>query len=201
MSKDCSNIQKSLKWCEGTPSLPGIRRRLYYIAKSLILAWPKLPVDERGRVTGVKYVGDFTLEADAKWHCIDVLPASSQLTSEAQGELPSQTQLNKLTAFHPGVGEEATAASAYLNNSDNVFLVETMAGDFRVVGSDLYTGKTTVAQDLGQGPTGTAGTTISAEASDVVASPFYAGKIEAEDGDFMADGSPLSEAADVRGDE
>ena len=29
-------MQKSLSWCQGTPELPGIKRRLYYIAKSLI---------------------------------------------------------------------------------------------------------------------------------------------------------------------
>ena len=192
MAKDCSNIQKSLKWCEGTPSYPGIRRRLYYIAKSMILKWPALPKDEKGRITGVAYTGSFTLQSDAKWHCIDVIPGKSQLTSEAQGEYPSQTQLNKLTAVHPGVGEEASAASAYMNNSDNVFLVEGMDGRFRVVGSELYEGKTTVAQDLGQGATGTASTTISAEASDAVVAPFYVGKVETEDGDFMADGSEIS---------
>lgn len=65
----------------------------------------------------------------------------SQLTSEAQGELPSQTQLNKLTAVHPGVGAEASAAAAYLNNNDNVFLVEDMKGKYRVVGSEAWTTK------------------------------------------------------------
>ena len=113
------------------------------------------------------------LKADAKWKYIDILPEKSQLTSEAQGELPSQTQLNKLTAVHPGVGEEASAASAYLNNNDNVFLVENMKGKFRVVGSEAWTTKTTVAQDLGQGATGTTSTTISVEATDECPAPFY----------------------------
>lgn len=96
--------------------------------------------------------------------------------------MPSQTQLNKLTAVHPGVGEEASAAAAYINNTDNVFLVEDMKGKYRVIGSERWDTKSTVAQDLGQGATGTASTTINAEASDVVPAPFYAGTIELEDG-------------------
>ena len=27
-----AGLQKSLAWCQGTPELPGIKRRLYYIA-------------------------------------------------------------------------------------------------------------------------------------------------------------------------
>lgn len=178
---NCTSIQKSLAWCQGTPEYPGIKRRIYYIAKSAIAKWPKLPTDNLGRPTAAIYEGNFTLLADQKWHFIDVLPDKCQVTSEAQGELPSQTQLNKLTAVHPGVGEEASAAAAYINNTDNVFLVEDMKGKYRVIGSDRWETKSTVAQDLGQGATGTASTTINAEASDVVPAPFYNGKIELED--------------------
>ncbi len=180
--KNCSStFQRSLSWCQGTPEYPGIKRRIYYIAKSAIAKWPTLPTDEAGRPTAAVYEGSFVLKADHKWHHIDVLPDKCQVTSEAQGELPSQTQLNKLTAVHPGVGEEASAAAAYINNTDNVFLVEDMKGKYRVIGSDRWETKSTVAQDLGQGATGTASTTINAEASDVVPAPFYTGKIELED--------------------
>ena len=112
MAKTCTSLQKSLGWCQGTPELPGVRRRIYYTSKGDIAQWPTLPRDENGRVTAATYTGSFTLKADAKWKYIDILPEKSQLTSEAQGELPSQTQLNKLTAVHPGVGAEASAASA-----------------------------------------------------------------------------------------
>ena len=189
---ECLNIQKSLGWCQGTPELPGVKRRIYYLAKSEILTWPTLSRDDlQGRVINAVYTGNFVLKADIKWKYIDILPDKSQLTSEAQGEVPSQTQLNKLVAVHPGVGEEATAAAAYLNNSDNVFLVEDMKGKFRVVGCDKWTTKTTVAQDNGQGATGTTSTTISVEATDEVPSPFYPGLIETEDGDIMGDGSAV----------
>ena len=184
MAKTCTSIQKSLAWCQGTPELPGIKRRLYYIAKSLIVKFPGLPRDENGRAISSVLDGSFELAADATWKYIDILPDKSQLTSEAQGELPSQTQLNKLVAVHPGVGAEASAAAAYINNTDNVFVVEDMKGNYRVVGSDKWTTKSTVAQDLGQGATGTTSTTISVEATDEVPAPFYVGTLETEDGDI-----------------
>lgn len=185
--KTCLNIQKSLGWCQGTPELPGIMRRLYYIAKSAIVKWPTLKRDADGkRCIGAVLEGDFELAADEKWRYIDILPDKSQLTSDPQGELPSQTQLNKLTAVHPAVGEEASAAAAYLNNADNVFLVQDMRGNWRVVGSERWLTKTTVAQDNGQGATGTTATTIAVEATDEVPSPFYSGVIETEDGDINA---------------
>lgn len=187
-AKTCSALQKSLGWCQGTPELPGVKRRIYYLAKSEIVGFPKLPRDEHGRATSAIYEGDFTLKADAKWKYIDILPDKSQLTSEAQGELPSQTQLNKLVAVHPGVGPEASAAAAYINNTDSVFVVEDMKGNFRVVGCDKWNTKATVAQDLGQGATGTTSTTINVEACDEVPAPFYVGTLETEDGDIDCSG-------------
>ena len=184
MAKNCSPLQQSLAWCMGTPELPGIRRRIYYISKNLIARWPAYVRDANLRSKTAALSGSFLLVADAKWKYIDILADKSQLTSEAQGEIPSQTQLNKLTAVHPGVGPEATAAACYLNNSDNVFIVEDMKGFFRVVGSEKWITKTTVAQDNGQGPTGTTSTTINVEATDEVPAPFYSGIIATEDGDI-----------------
>ena len=182
MATNCTSILKSLAWCQGTPELPGIKRRIYYIGKDQIVKWPTLAHDNRGRLTAAAYAGNFVLAADANWKYIDILPDKSQLTSEAQGEYPSQTQLNKLTAVHPGVGVEASALAAYVNNNDCIFLVETVRGKYRVVGSEAWQVKSTVAQDLGQGPTGTTSTTLSVEATDECPAPFYYGKIETEDG-------------------
>lgn len=184
MATKCTSIQKSLGWCQGTPELPGVKRRIYFIAKSFILSFPQLPRDELGRSTSAVLTGDFVLMADATWKYIDILPDKSQLTSEAQGELPSQTQLNKLVAVHPGVGQDASAAAAYINNTDNVFIVEDMKGNYRVLGNDKWTTKATVAQDLGQGATGTTSTTINVEATDEVPAPFYVGKLDTEDGEI-----------------
>ena len=178
----CSTIQQSLAWCQGTPELPGIKRRIYYISKDQIVAWPSLTYDALGRLTSAAYSGSFVLAADATWKFIDILTDKSQLTSDPQGEFPSQTQLNKLVAVHPSVGVEASALSAYVNNNDCVYLVETVRGKFRVVGSEKWQVKSTVAQDLGQGATGTTSTTLNVEATDECPAPFYYGEIVTEDG-------------------
>lgn len=172
-SNTCDIVQNSLDWCEGRTVLPGIKRRLYFIKKSDIADWPLLDEDTQS------YSGSFTLVADAYWKHIDILADKSQLTSEAQGEYPSQTQLNKLTAVHPGVEEEVNQAIPGLNNCDNVYLVPTTSGKWRVLGNKTWQGKTTVAQDLGQGPAGTASTTISVEHTDRTPCPFYNGSIVA----------------------
>lgn len=178
----CTNLQQSLAWCEGTPEYAGIRRRLYYINKNSIVAWPTLPADEKGRVTAATYQGSFTLAEDATWKFIDIIPDKSQLTSEPQGEYPSQSQLNKLVAVHPGIGPDASAAAAYLNNSDNVFIVQDAKGRYRVVGSEPWQATTTVNQDNGQGSAGAASTTINVDAPDKVPAPFYEGEIVTDDG-------------------
>lgn len=182
----CSkSLNKSLRWCEGTVSMPGIKKRIYYISKSYIANWPQLAKDSTtGRLSNGVYQASFALEADRKWKFIDILADKSQLTSEPQGEAPSQTQLNKLVAVHAGVDYEASHLASCLNNDDLVFLVEDQAGFTRVVGSENWPTKTTVNQDNGQGATGNTSTTITVEATDVMPSPFYIGQIKTDDGDI-----------------
>ncbi len=190
---NCSSILQSLEWCQGKPELPGIKRRLYYISKNDIVAWPQLPVDNNGRPTSAVLQGNFTLASDTTWKHIDVLPDKSGVTSEPQGEVPSQTQLNKLTAVHPSTDEEATAATAFINNSDCVFIFEQMNGKYRVIGNEMWNTVSTVNQDLGQGATGTKSTTIEASVSDIIAAPFYEGEIVTEDGTINASATPTAE--------
>lgn len=182
MPNTCDSLQKSVDWCEGTPVLPGIRKRLYYINKKLIVQWPTLTKNSIGQATNATYTGNFTLAEGAVWQFIDILPDKSTHTSEPQGEYPSMTQLNKLTVVHPGTGEDATVLASAMNNSNNVFICETADGKFRVTGSEMYDIKCTVNQDLGQGATGTASTTINVEATDIIPAPFYTGEIETAEG-------------------
>lgn len=179
---NCTPLMGSLNWCEGKPVLPGIRRRLYYTAKSNITKWPTLQVDEFGRATSATLQGSFEMASETVFNYIDVMVDKSGLTSEAQGEKPSQTQLNKLVAVHPAVDESATMAAAYLNNNDVVCIVQDMDGKYRVIGNEKWASKSTVAQDNGQGATGTASTTINIEHTDVIPAPFYTGTIVTADG-------------------
>lgn len=178
----CTHLIKSLGWCQGTPVTPGLKKRVYYILADQILGWPKLPVDERGRPTGARYVGNFVLAEGAKRQYIDHLSSKAEFKSEVQGEVPSQTFKETVTIVHPGIGEEAAEATAALLNAAVIFLVEDMMGDIRVVGCDKWEATATTSRDNGQGPTGTAGTTITLEASDVVDCPYYGGEIVTEDG-------------------
>ena len=106
--KKCMGLQESIGWCEGTPEPAGIRRCAYYISMADCLNHPKIPVDEDGRPTSSVLTGQFVLAADRTFKYIHFLPEKSQFQSDPQGDYPNQTQLDKLTMVHPGVGPEAT---------------------------------------------------------------------------------------------
>lgn len=178
----CDNIQKSLAFCQGRPVRPGIKRKAHIIPKTAIVKFPELPVDDLGRPTSAKLNGSFVLAEDTYFNSIEHLANKAEFKSETQGEYPSQTLKNTVTLVFPGIDAEAAYASGFLLNSDNVVIVEDMYGNYRVVGSELYETVTTYARDSGQGPTGTAGTTMVFEASDIIDCPFYSGEIVTADG-------------------
>ncbi len=182
--KKCMGLQESIGWCEGTPEPAGIRRRAYYISMADCLNHPKIPVDEDGRPTSSILTGQFVLAADKTFKYLDFLPEKSQFQSDPQGDYPNQTQLDKLTMVHPGVGPEATNACVYINNTRCFFLFQDKKGRWRLVGNPDFESKNTVAQDLGQGVTGSTSTTIAVEASNLVSAPFFNGVILTEEGEI-----------------
>lgn len=192
MNTRCPNLQKSMAWCDGMPQYPGIRRRVYFTSKSQIVKYPSLARDDFGRPTTSVLTGNFELAADAKWQYLDINVDKSTVTSEPQGEAPSQTQLNKATFVHNGVTADATAAAGYINNSDLVYVYQDMKGNFRVLGNDRWSTKSTVNQDQGQG-TNAASTTINVEVTDEIAAPFYVGTLDTEDGEIDCSNTPAGE--------
>lgn len=189
--ENCNPLTASIGWCEGTTVLPGIRRRLYYVSKAVVVSCPRPDF-----TNGTNVITDnITLAADCYWRYIDVLVNKSGITSEAQGEYPSQTQLNKLVAVHPGVDPKSAMAAAYINNNDCLFLVQDMEGRFRLIGNTLYPSKATVAEDGGQGATGTPGTTINVEATDTMPAPYYNGLIQTAD-DEIVQNAPSTQATE-----
>lgn len=179
----CFSSLKALNWCQGTPVTPGVKRRAYIISTSQVVGWPTLTKDTLGRPTSATYTGDFSLAEGSKWLSLDHIANKAEFKSETQGEEPSKTFKVTATLVHPGIGPEAAAATAALIGSRVVALVEDMNGRFRVVGCELYDGAAaTASRDNGQGATGTAGTTITLEADDIVDAPFYEGAIETEEG-------------------
>lgn len=181
-NNNCQSIVKSMGWCQGKTVKPGIRRRMFLIAADQILKWPTIKRDTLGRVTSSVMQGSFQLVEGAKWAKIEHLPAKAEFKSETQGEYPSQTFKVSGKFVHPGVGEEAADATASLLNTNAVGLVEDMDGRFRVIGSEDYDSVITSQRDNGQGPTGTAGTTVNMEASMEADAFFYEGEIVTEDG-------------------
>lgn len=183
--KNCTWLQKSLDWCEGRPEWAGIRRRIYYTAKSNILIYPDLSTDQLGRPTHAVLQGDFELKEGAFFHYIDILPEKSQVTSESQGEYPSQSSLDKATFVHPGVGEDAKSLAAYCHNSNNIYIFEDINGRASVLGCEEFPVKSAVAIDYGQGPAGSTATTLTVEATNKVPTPRYVGKIKTNAGEIQ----------------
>lgn len=180
----CKGIQKTIGWCIGTPEIGGVRRSAYYICISDIVQQAQIPKDAKGRPTSATLTGQYAFAADCVAQRIDIDPAKSRYQSEAQGECPGQTQLDKLTLYHPSVSPEATAACCYINNSPCIFFFQDTQGRWRVCGNLDLPIKNTVTQDGGEGVTGSPNTTISVESTNLVAFPYYTGKIETVDGEI-----------------
>ena len=188
MTKCNSKIYSSLRYCNGKPSLPGIKKAVYFISADEIVKWPKLPdIDDAASMADIAVlVGDFGLAADAKWKRIDVLTTDSDISSESQSDAPSKTFLNKVNLKHAGRNEEATGFCRLANSDNLIYLVEQRDGGFRVVGNNMFETNTKPSQASGAKETDTSGTTIAVEVTDVCPAPFYKGKIETEDGDIDA---------------
>lgn len=184
-TNNCTNaaLYSSLPYCKGKTILPGIRSRLYYIAKRDIVKWPVLP-DTAESAMGelAAYTGDFTLAAEKKWNFIDIVDNKGKIESESQGDFPARTFINKISLVHPETDEEATGFARQANADDFVYLVQTRNGKFRVLGNESFRTDTKPKQDSGEGVSGDFGTTIEIEVTDVCPAPFYTGEIATDEG-------------------
>lgn len=179
----CFSTLRDMKYCQGTPVTPGVKRRAWFISVGAIVDWPKIPVDDYDRPTSSVYAGAFKLAEGEKWRPLDHLSGKAEFKSETQGEEPSRTFKVTGTFIHPKIDEDAATAATSLINTRIVVLVEDMRGKYRVIGCEKYDGAlVSPSRDNGQGATGTAGTTISVEADDPVETPFYTGPIDTEEG-------------------
>lgn len=178
----CTSILKNIPWCEGKPVKPGIRRRIYIVAKADVATYPTLERDELDRPVSATYKGNFVLVEGKKWNYVDHLPDKAEPKSDPQGEFPSQTFNNQLTVVCPDVGPEATAAISPFLNTEVIALAEDMYGRYRVFGNKDYGARVAPSQALGQGATGTSATTLAITAADECSMPFYEGEIPTDDG-------------------
>ena len=183
------NLYDSVRFCDGTTVMPGVRRKAYFISQDNIVKYPELPKlsDEEVQMGELAtYVGDFTLAADAKFKVIDLDDSASNVTCESQGEKPSKSFLNKATFKHPGKGEVATGFARLANASNLLFIYQERDGAFRVIGNQMFSTNVKPTQESGAKETDASGTTLNIEVSDVAPAPFYKGVIKTDEGDIDA---------------
>ncbi len=202
MATTCNTagLYASLEYCKGESMVPGVKTKVYAIAKASIAKWPTLPavsdIAEGGDISkAATYTGDFTLAADKKWVYIDTLDNTGEITWETQGDKPCRTFLNKFTISHPRIDGTAAAFQRMALSDDLVYLVQQRDGKFRVLGNDMFDTDTKPKGSSGKEATsaGDMGSQFEIEVTDVCPAPFYPGKIETEDGDISGeDGSPVA---------
>ena len=174
----------NLDWTDGSMSVPGIYKILYFIEKSKITAFPTFAANPATAADEVTYIGDFTLAAQAVWKKIDCIDIKTDVVSEAQGEIRSVSSNNKMTIKTSLTNEEASAFAKLGNNTDLVYIFrEKTSGKYRVCGSEMFTTFTRTSVAIGSDPTGESGQTIEVESTDFMPFPFYNGAIVTEDGD------------------
>ncbi len=185
--KDCAsvNLYESLNFCKGETTLPGLRPQAYYIPKSQIAKYPKLPklTDEditMGKIS--TYDGDFSLAADSVFLRIDILDTASNVTAASQGEKPSKTFLNSSTLKYAGTNEDATGFARMANSDDILYVVRQRDGKFRVIGNEMFETNTNPGQDSGMAVTDASGTTLEISVTDICPAPFYVGKLKTAEG-------------------
>ncbi|WP_300770693.1 hypothetical protein [uncultured Bacteroides sp.] len=194
MATTCENngLYETLDWCPGQTVLPGIKSKIYVVPKAWITTWPKLPAIKgaENMAALATYKGDFVLAADKKWQRIEAFSKKSNISSESQGEDPSKTFLNKATILYAGTDAAATGFCRQANIDQLVYAIPQRDGKYRILGSESFDINTKPSQASGEGDTGTGGTTLEIEATDICPSPFYAGTLDTVDGKISgADGS------------
>ncbi len=193
------DLYKSVKRCPGTRITPGVRARILFIPKSQILAWPTLPTTITDKNTDMSelatYSGNFTLAADAKWHVMDLVSQKSNISAETQGEAPSATILNKGEFIVGGTDADISGWGSLAINEPIITAVQEPDGRFRILGCEAYDPKVTFAQASGTAVSDSKTSTVSVEATDFCAAPFYPGKLETDDGDIKgSDGSEWTDS-------
>lgn len=192
---DCTSksLYDSIEACPGQKVLPGIRRRLYYIPKSWIAAFPTLSDADANGATMEKLAqleGDFTLVADKFWKSIDLKDEASNVTFESVGEVGSKSFNNQANAIISGMKDAVKGFARQVNNDDLVYLYQQRDGTFCLLGNEMFSTNTSPSGDTASEATGAITTTFAIQVYDECPVPTYKGKImldathyiDAEDG-------------------
>lgn len=182
---DCTvNTQyDSIEACPGKKVIAGVKRRVYYIPKTDIAGWPTLPdlgsADAKTMEALAKYVGNFTLKADATWKFFDLKDNSSNVTWETAGELGSQIINNQASMVLAGSSAAIAGFSRQAINDDLVFVYQEKDGAFRVLGNkDISATDVKSSGDSGSEITGAKTSTFAVQVYDECPAPYYEGTLK-----------------------
>ena len=177
------NLYASIEACPGQKTIPGIRRRLYYIDKKSIAAFPKLgDLDDTPAPTDMaalaKLKGDFTLQGDAVFNFIDLKDDASNVTFETVGEDGSKLFNNQANAIVTGMSDDVKGFARQAVKDDLVFVYQDRAGKFCVLGNEMFKLHVTPSGDTGSEATGTITSTFAIQVYDECPVPTYTGKLK-----------------------
>ncbi len=188
MTCTTKSVYASVEACPGQRSLPGVRRRVYYINKNDIAAWPTLPTVDTENVTMAAlaaYVGDFTLAADKYFQFLDLKDEASNATFETVGEPGSKLFNNQCNAIITGISDAVKGFCSQAVNDDNIYIFQQRDGKFCVLGNDMFKCNSSPSGDTGTEPTGAITTTVGIQVYDVCPIPTYVGKLQLSATQYM----------------
>lgn len=195
MNPNCStkSIYESVEACPGQRNLPGVRRRLYYIPKAEIAAWPTLPNVDTANVQMkdlAAYTGDFTLQGEKYFKFIDLKDEASNVTFEPVGEDGSKLYNNQANAIVSGMPDEIKGLARQALNDDLVYVYQQRDGKFCVLGNEMFKTHTSPSGDTAAEATGAVTTTFAIQVYDECPVPTYKGKLMLSATEYMdcADG-------------
>lgn len=191
MACTASQVYGSIEACPGKKSLAGIRRRLYYIEKAAVVAFPSLPdIDGNDMAALAVLSGQFTLAADKYFKFIDLKDEASNVTFEPVGENGSKIYNNQANAIVTGMGDEVKGFCRQALNDDLIYVYQNRDGKFCVIGNEAFTCHTSPSGDTGSDPTGAITTTLAIQCYDEAPVPSFEGKLYYASGKYIdcADG-------------
>lgn len=182
MTCTTKTLYKSIAACPGQKNLPGVRRRIYYIERSSIAEFPKLPKAGDNNVTEMaqlaQYKDDFILKTDKFWNCIDLKDESSNVTFEPVGEDGSQLYNNQANFVVAGQNDEVKGFSRQALDEDIVYVYQDRGGKFCVLGNEMFMCHTKPSGDTAAEVTGAVTTTFAIQCYDECPVPTYLGKLK-----------------------
>ena len=161
--------------------MPGIRRRLYYIEKVNIVAFPTLgkASDSNQTMGGMaKLTGNFTLADSKFFKFIDLKDEASNATFDPVGENGSKLFNNQVHAIVSGQADDVKGLARQSVNEDLVFVYQNRDGGFCVLGNEMFETHTSPSGDTGAEATGAITTTFDIQVYDECPVPSYEGELK-----------------------